>query len=95
MRRRVRPIILGIAGVFLIAVAWELYKALAPDTGVVVAGVTVLPRTTDIAMPHIADMIARALEPVTRAPGQRRCGWLHWRPPCSASASRPWGGRSA
>ena len=69
MRRRVRPIILGIAGVFLIAVAWELYKTLAPDTGVIVAGVTVLPRTTDIAMPHIADMIARALEPVTRAPG--------------------------
>ena len=69
MRRRARPVILGVAGVFLIAVAWELYKSLAPGTGVIVAGITVLPRTTDIAMPHIADMVARALEPVTRAPG--------------------------
>lgn len=69
MSRRARSIVLGIAGVFLIAVLWELYKSLAPDTGVIIAGVTVLPRTTDIAMPHISDMIARALEPVTRAPG--------------------------
>ncbi len=69
MTRRLRPIALGIAGVLLLGVAWELYKALAPDTGVMIGDVTVLPRTTDIAMPHIWDMIGRALEPVTRAPG--------------------------
>lgn len=69
MKRGVRPVLLGIAGVVLLAVIWELYKALAPAGGVVVGGVTVLPRTTDIAMPHIWDMIARTLEPVTRAPG--------------------------
>jgi NitT/TauT family transport system permease protein len=69
MSRRVRQVALGVAGVFLLAVLWEVYKSLAPDTGVTIAGVTVLPRTTDIAMPHIWDMVARALEPVTRAPG--------------------------
>lgn len=67
--RRIRPVLLGTTGVVLLAVVWELYKALAPEQGVVIGGVTVLPRTTDIAMPHIWDMIARSLEPVTRAPG--------------------------
>lgn len=69
MSRRARAVTLGIAGILLLAVAWELYKLLAPPDGVVVAGVTVLPRTSDLAMPHLWDMVGRALEPVTRAPG--------------------------
>lgn len=69
MIRRLRPALLGVAGVVLLGVAWELYKLIAPDDGVVIGGLTVLPRTTDIAMPHLWDMVARALEPVTRAPG--------------------------
>lgn len=69
MRRMLRPVLLGCAGVVLLAIMWEAYKALAPAEGVVIAGTTVLPRTTDIAMPHLWDMIARAAEPVTRAAG--------------------------
>ena len=67
--RRSRPALLGIAGVLLLAVAWELYKAVGPAQGVVIGSVTVLPRTTDLAMPHLWTMFARLAEPVTSAPG--------------------------
>ncbi|WP_353807929.1 ABC transporter permease [Agromyces sp. SYSU T00194] len=59
----------GLAGVVLVAVVWELYKWLAPADGVVIGETRVLPRTTDLAMPHVWDMFARLGEPVTRAPG--------------------------
>jgi NitT/TauT family transport system permease protein len=52
-----------------VVVLWELYKLLAPDDGVVIGGLRVLPRTTDLAMPHVWDMIGRILAPVTRAEG--------------------------
>lgn len=59
----------GAAGILFVAVVWELYKLLAPADGVVVGGLRVLPRTTDLAMPHVWDMLARLGEPVTRADG--------------------------
>jgi NitT/TauT family transport system permease protein len=52
----------GAAGVVLLVVVWELYKALGPATGVVIGDLTVLPRTTDLAMPHVWDMIGRLFE---------------------------------
>ena len=97
MTRRSRPIALGIAGVLLLGVAWELYKALAPDTGVIIGDVTVLPRTTDIAMPHIWDMIGRALEPVTSAassPRHRRPRSASEWPRSAGSSGSPSGSRS-
>ena len=66
---RARPIILGAVGVLLIGVLWELYKAIAPATGVVIGGVTVLPRSSDLAMPHIATMFVRLAQPVLNDPG--------------------------
>lgn len=57
----------GVAGVALLLVAWELYKALAPADGVVVGGLTVLPRTTDIAMPHLWSILERLAKPVSGA----------------------------
>jgi NitT/TauT family transport system permease protein len=59
----------GAVGVLAIVAIWELYKLLAPADGVVIGGARVLPRTTDLAMPHVWDMIGRLLEPVTRAEG--------------------------
>ena len=45
-----------------------------------------VPERRDIAMPHIWDMIARACSNPSRgAPGRRRCGSRHCRPPGSAS----------
>jgi len=58
---------LGAAGFALLVVVWEVYKALGPVDGLEIAGVRVLPRTTDLAMPHSWDMVARLFEPVTRA----------------------------
>ena len=66
---RVRPILLGAFGVVLLGVIWEAYKALGPANGLVVNGLTVLPRANDLAMPHLATMFIRLFEPVTSATG--------------------------
>ncbi|HTH05055.1 MAG TPA: hypothetical protein VL916_04260, partial [Ilumatobacteraceae bacterium] len=42
----------GIAGIVVIALVWETYKLLAPADGVLIGDLRVLPRTTDLAMPH-------------------------------------------
>ncbi len=55
----------GMIGVFALIALWEAYKALGPAEGVVIAGQRVLPRTTDLAMPHTWDMLDRLLAPVT------------------------------
>lgn len=55
---------LGAAGVLALPVLWEAYKAIGPASGVVVGGMTVLPRTSDLAMPHVWTMFARLGEPV-------------------------------
>ena len=66
---RVRGLLLGALGVVLLGVLWEGYKALGPGNGVVVRGLTILPRTSDLAMPHLATMFSRLFEPVTATPG--------------------------
>jgi NitT/TauT family transport system permease protein len=66
---RARPVLLGIAGVVLLAVLWELYKAVGPASGVVINGVTVLPRTSDLAMPHLWTMAQRLGETVLSSSG--------------------------
>ncbi|HEY0260063.1 MAG TPA: ABC transporter permease subunit [Lacisediminihabitans sp.] len=69
MAGRIRPVVLGVLGVVLLGVLWEGYKALGPAQGVVVDGLTVLPRTSDLAMPHLATMWLRIGQPVTSTPG--------------------------
>jgi len=65
--RRLRPLLLGLAGLVLFALLWEGYKAVMPPDGLVIGSITVLPRTTPQAMPHLWDIVARALQPETRA----------------------------
>ena len=60
----VQRILLGVVGILGVAAAWEGYKALAPDDGVVVGETTILPRSSDLAMPHVWDMITRLFDPV-------------------------------
>jgi len=74
-RGMVRPVLFGVAGVLAVALLWELYKLLGPADGVVVGGLRVLPRTTDLAMPHVWEMLARLAEPVTSSPSARPL-WL-------------------
>lgn len=67
---RVRSVLAGVAGVLLLAVGWDLYKAFGPADGVSVGERTlILPRTTDLAMPHTWEMLQRLTEPVTSAQG--------------------------
>jgi NitT/TauT family transport system permease protein len=65
----------GALGLVVLAAVWELYKAIGPADGFVIFGSRVLPRTSDLAMPHLWEMVARLAEPVTRAQGARPL-WL-------------------
>ncbi len=66
---RLRAVLLGVLGLLVVAGLWEGYKALGPDDGVVIGENRVLPRTTDLAMPHVWDMVQRLGEPVTSLQG--------------------------
>ncbi|HEY0119883.1 MAG TPA: ABC transporter permease subunit [Cellulomonas sp.] len=74
-RSRRRGWLLGVAGVLALAVLWEAYKLVAPADGVSLGGMRVLPRSSAIAMPHLWDMVARALQPLNGATGARPL-WL-------------------
>jgi NitT/TauT family transport system permease protein len=50
----------------LVAALWELYKLVGPQEGGKLFGWTILPRTSDQAMPHVWDMLARFAEPERR-----------------------------
>lgn len=67
--RALRPVGLGIAAVLLLALLWEAVKALVPDDGWSIGDLRVLPRTTDLAMPHVTEMLARLGDPLTAQPG--------------------------
>lgn len=68
---RLRAVGYGVLGIATLIVVWEVYKWLGPANGLVIGDTRVLPRTSDLAMPHVIDMVARLFEPVTRAPGAR------------------------
>lgn len=53
----------GLGGVLVPILVWELYKALGPAEGVSIGGIPLLPRTTDLAMPHSWTMLARLFAP--------------------------------
>jgi NitT/TauT family transport system permease protein len=67
--RRFRPVVLGVLGVVLLGVIWEVYRALGSAKGVVVGGITVLPRADDLSMPHLLTMWTRLGQPVLSDPG--------------------------
>lgn len=67
--KTLRPVVLGVAGVLGLVAIWELYKALGPADGVSIGGDRILPRTDDVAMPHVWDMITRAFQPVSSGVG--------------------------
>lgn len=66
---RVRALLLGILGIVLVGVTWDLYSTFGPDAGVQLGGVLVLPRASETAMPHVGSMFARLFEPVASGPG--------------------------
>lgn len=68
-RRAARSALWGAAALVLLVVLWEVVKAVVPDTGWHVGEASVLPRTDDVAMPHVWDVVARIGEPETSATG--------------------------
>ena len=66
---RLRPARLawGLGGILVPVLVWELYKAIGPAEGVSVGGIPLLPRTTDLAMPHSWTMLARLFAPESSA----------------------------
>lgn len=67
---RARAVLLGLLGLVVLAAVWDLYKAFGPDDGVRVGDrLLVLPRASDLAMPHTWEVVQRLGEPVTALPG--------------------------
>lgn len=69
VRRFVRRAWMFALALLLVAVLWELYKWLGPEEGGTILGWSVLPRTSDQAMPHVWEMLARYAEPERRTTG--------------------------
>lgn len=65
---------LGALGVLGVVGAWEGYKAVGPTDGVKLFGTVVLPRTTDLAMPHVADMLGKFDDKVNLFAGDQTIG---------------------
>ena len=63
-----RPLV-AVLAVVVLAGLWELYKAVGADAGWSLGETRILPRTTDTAMPHTWDLVARLTEPVSGARG--------------------------
>jgi NitT/TauT family transport system permease protein len=55
-----------VLALLLAAALWELYKWVGPEDGGTVAGLAILPRANDQAMPHVWEMLARLAEPERR-----------------------------
>jgi NitT/TauT family transport system permease protein len=68
---RVGGVVQGLLGLAAVIAIWEGYKALGPEDGIVVGAdeTRILPRTTDLAMPHVWDMVQRILDPTTSLDG--------------------------
>jgi NitT/TauT family transport system permease protein len=66
---RLRAVVLGVLGVAVVVATWDVYKAFGPEQGVLIDDTRVLPRTTDLAMPHSWEMVQRFDEPVTGLAG--------------------------
>lgn len=67
---RVRSLLYGLLGLLGLAALWEGYKAIGPAEGVAIGETVLLPRTSDLAMPHVWDSIARAFQPATGTSGE-------------------------
>ena len=62
----IRKFLLFILALVLVACVWELYKLVGPDNGGQILGWSIIPRTNDIAMPHVWDMGSRLFEDESR-----------------------------
>ncbi len=75
MARGLRRAAMFVLALALVAACWELYKAVGPEQGGEVLGASILPKTSDRAMPHTWDMVARLVENESTAAGSPQLWW--------------------
>ncbi|MFI5625642.1 ABC transporter permease [Nocardioides sp. NPDC051685] len=63
----VARMVAGVLGLALVVALWEGYKQFGPESGWGIGEARILPRATDLAMPHVWEMATRLLEPETSA----------------------------
>ena len=73
--RASRRAVMFVLAVVLVAIGWEIYKALGPADGGDVFGARVIPKTNDRAMPHTWDMVTRLFENESSAADSRPLWW--------------------
>ena len=69
--RRLRRVVLFVMSLVLVAVVWEVYKAVGPEAGGKIFGWKLLPRANDNAMPHVWEMLQRYTRPELRGSDRR------------------------
>lgn len=67
IRRAARRTALFTVALVLVACGWELYKLIGPTDGGSIFGLRVIPKSSDRAMPHTWDIVARLGEPESGA----------------------------
>ncbi len=70
IKRAVRRTTMFLIALLLVGCLWELVKAVCPTGGGSVLGMSIIPKTSDRAMPHTWDMVTRLFEPESTAGGQ-------------------------
>ncbi len=70
-----RRVVAALLSLVAVASLWELYKLVGPDDGWSLGDTRLLPRTSDLAMPHTWDMVTRLFEPVSGGTGAQPL-WL-------------------
>lgn len=70
-----RRVVAALLSLVAVASLWELYKLVGPDDGWSLGDTRLLPRTSDLAMPHTWDMVTRLVEPVSGGTGAQPL-WL-------------------
>lgn len=62
-RRAVRRVVLFVVAVGLVAVAWEAYKVIGPESGGDIFGWRIIPKSNDRVMPHTWSMLSEFTRP--------------------------------
>lgn len=73
--RAARRVAMFTVAVLLVALVWEVYKAVGPEDGGSVLGARIIPKTNDRAMPHTWDMLSRLVENESTAADSRPLWW--------------------
>ena len=67
--RQLHPALGGLLGILVLLGLWQGYKAVGPNDGWELGGIRLLPRTSDLAMPHVWTMLTRLGEPTVGSTG--------------------------